>query len=427
MATEITLQAGGPRVNVDRNEALVIANRFEDESAHNTVIQVDLSCKCWPRPSLEVLRGVLTMTSSSVVILKLDDIIASLPTEEGLESLEFFADVYSNSPVVEIDLSDNALGSRGDQVLLPLFNLSTLKKLSIENCGMSKEVTQSLLTSIANKPLTHLKLGRNQIGSEGAVHVRTLVSTCPTLELFHYNGCRPGKEGTRFILKGLATMAESVATTSLVDLNLHDCTFDDDTDDTDEDNASSIDNLVLVLKKSPNLKKLNLQDGGEIGAEGLGRILQALVNSGAATGLVSLSLGGCELNEEGAETLAEVILSNSLSNLEELILDTNELGDSGVETLINALCSSGSTSLKRLNFECNEVGKSGARSLVNNHLPNLEELNVLDNMDIPLNWGSRLTAMYPTVMIDDDLEEGDESDDEEDQDVDDLANQLSDL
>ena len=434
------LKAGGARSRVEEDEAMIIAKRFEDEIAVNANAKakagtpvttiLDLSCRSWPRRSLEKLRPVLSQVSSTVAVLKIDDIIASLPTDEGLDSLKYFADVFATSDVVEIDLSDNALGSRGDQVLLPLFKLPTLKKLAIDNCGMSKEVTQSLLTSICDKPLTHLRLGRNQIGHEGAPHVQKLIANCPSIEVFHYDGCRPLKEGTRAILQGLATMADSVATTALTDLNLHDCTFGDD-DDADEDNASAIVNLVRVLQKSPNLKILNLQDG-EIGAEGLDQVLQALVKSGAEKGLVSLSLGGCELGEEGSDILAEFINNPShyLSHLEDLTLDTNELADYGVETLTNALCSSGASKLMKLNFECNEIEKSGAKAMYQNKLPNLKELNILDNMDIPRKWGDKLVSLYDKVLIDEDLDEGDD-DNEDDADaeqiIDDLAGQLSGL
>lgn len=422
---EITLKAGGERTKVEEAEAKEIAERFQTEIGNQdnaVVTTVDLSCRAWPRPSLECLRPVLTQVVATVTTLKIDDIIASLPTEEGLQSLEFFADVFSSSNVVEIDLADNALGSRGDQVLLPLFRLPSLAQLSLENCGMSKEVTESLLTSISNKPLTHLKLGRNQIGPEGAAHVQSLIAECPTLEAFYYNGCRPLKQGTRFILQGLATMAEAIPTTALVELNFHDCTFGDD-EDADEENASAIDNLTLVLLKSPSLKILNLQDG-EIGAEGLESILQALVNSGAAQGLVSLALGGCELGPDGAHILAKFFNDSQLGQLlEEVKLDTNEFGDEGVDTLIPALCV-GAQQLKSLDLETNEIEKAGTKTLIQNKLPNLQVLNVLDNMDIPAKWGAKLTDLYDTVKIDDDLEEADEDDEEEEQ-MDDLADQLA--
>eukprot|EP00527_Entomoneis_sp_CCMP2396_P000477 CAMPEP_0198147188 /NCGR_PEP_ID=MMETSP1443-20131203/33704_1 /TAXON_ID=186043 /ORGANISM="Entomoneis sp., Strain CCMP2396" /LENGTH=434 /DNA_ID=CAMNT_0043811387 /DNA_START=95 /DNA_END=1399 /DNA_ORIENTATION=+ len=427
----ITLFAGGARTKVDESEAKEMANRFETEMKNddndNVVTMIDLSCRAWPLPSLECLRSVLEAAAPTVVHLKIDDIIASLPTEEGLESLAFFANVFQSSKVLsEINLDDNALGSRGDQVLLPLFKLDSLQILTIENCGMSEEVTASLLTTISKKPLTSIKLGRNQIGDEGASHVKTLLEQCPTLQCFHYNGCRPLKKGTSHILQGLATMASSLKETALTELNFHDCTFGDDEDGDDEEEGS-IANLVAVLSKSPNLKVLNLQDG-ELGAEGLQLILNALAECQAP--LTRLYLGGCELGEEGAEILANTFNDGGSlgQQLQELVLDTNEFGNDGIAALIPSLAKN-AKSLLLLDLETNEIEKEGALILSQNKnkIPSLQTLNVSDNMDIPAQLGAKLAKMYPTVKIDEDLEEDDdlELEDDEDQGVDELANQLA--
>ena len=195
MPTEITLVCGGPRDKVKLAEAQEVAARFQTEidaaqQAHDDAIvtKVDLSCRAWPRESLECLQEVLTTHAvSTIQHLKIDDVIASLPTDEGLDSLAFFAQVFQQSPTLrEINLDDNALGTRGDQVLLPLFQLPTLRTLTIENCGMSTEVAESLLTTVADKPLEVLKLGRNQMGADGAAHVEQLLQQCPTLQVFWY-------------------------------------------------------------------------------------------------------------------------------------------------------------------------------------------------------------------------------------------------
>ena len=88
--------------------------------------------------------------------------------------------------------------------------------------------------------------------------------------------------------------------------------------------------------------------------------------------MVSLSLGGCELGEEGSDILAEFINhpSHYLSHLEVLTLDTNELADYGVETLMEAFSSWGASKLIELNFENNEIGTSGAKALHQNKLSN---------------------------------------------------------
>ena len=448
---KITLKAGGPRELVDETEAKEIAERFQQEIAAAqqqegrnkgvvvVVVEIlDLSCRSWPRSSLDCLRLVLEQVVHTIKILKIDDVIASLNTEAGLDSLEFFATMFGSSKVLEeINLNDNALGTRGDVVLAPLFQLQSLQRLAIENCGMSKEVTASLLQSLqpTTSTLTHLSLGRNQIGEEGAKHVGTLLAQCPNLQVLHYNGCRPLKTGTAWLLNGLVKMVQQQKTTSLVDLNLHDCTIGSEYEDDNDDNAGNpLKSLVTILAASPKLQILNIQDA-EIGPEGLQCVLDGLKTSGA--NLIELSLGACELGEEGAKLLATALtlsLSDDnnnhdnnnnnnnnkamLANLQTLRLDTNELGDEGVTILIQALAmaassSSSSSSLLTLDLETNEIGKQGAWALIRNkQLLSLQSINLMDNVDIPAQLATKLQTLYPHVQIDDDLEEEDE--DEED-------------
>ena len=424
----ITLKAGGERTLVKESEAQEIADRFKQESSNNDVVvgTVDLSCRSWPRASLDLLRPTLEPLVATVTHLKIDDIIASLPTEAGLESLGFFAEVFGSSTVLkDINLADNALGSRGDVVLAPLFQLQSLQRLSIENCGMSREVAESMLQTLSSSAprLTHLSLGRNQIGAEGAPSVGDLLATCPKLQVLNYNGCRPLKAGTASLLAGLVNMVKGVKETSLSHLNLEDCTIGSE-DNGDDENDGPLTNLRTIIAKSPKLVELNLQDG-ELGASGLQVVLDALKESGAQ--LTHLSLGACELGEEGAEILASTISNTSiLDKLQLLRMDTNELGDDGVSTLSQALGGSKSCceTLKSLDLGDNEIAKSGAVALLKTKIASLESLNLMENMDIPQKVGAKLATLYPKVSMDDDLEEDDDDDEEEDE-VDDLAAQLA--
>ena len=238
--------------------------------------------------------------------------------------------------------------------------------------------------------------------------------TVRILRIHHrYNGSRPLRQGTAHLMQGMAAMAEPQKTTALRELNLHDCTFDLEPAEGME--ASSVDNLVSVLRKSPQLQKLNLQDG-EIQSEGLQTILEALT----LEVITHLSLGGCELGEEGAEILATHL--PAMTNLVELKLDTNELADEGVTTLMPALTQL--TNLKVLDLESNEITKEGALSLCRNKIPALTTLNVSDNMDIPAQLGAVLTKLYDNVQIDEDLDEDEGL--EGDEDVTALANLLAD-
>ncbi|KAL7574502.1 hypothetical protein ACA910_015861 [Epithemia clementina (nom. ined.)] len=437
-STTITLKAEGPRESVDETKAKEIANQFQEELSKGNVIvtTVDLSCRSWSRSSLDCLRAVLEQVVETVTILKIDDIIASLDTEAGLKSLEFFTEVFGTSKVLkEINLNDNALGSRGDKVLAPLFQLKSLERLSIENCGMSQEVAESLLQSLAlSAPtLTDLSLGRNQIGAEGARHVGALLTKCCNLQVFNYNGCRPLKAGTAHVLKGLARMVEerkgASTITSLIHLNLHDCTIGSEVDEDDEEGGSPLHNLVTIISNSPKLQVLNLQDG-EIGAEGVERVLDALKGTGAS--LTYLALGGCDLGEDGAQLLSLAITESTIfKHLETLRMDTNELGDEGVIALVQALAEDGACpKLHTLDLETNEISKSGALAMISSKIPSLQSLNVTDNMEIPAQAAAKLQKLYPQVQVDEDLETDDKeevayNDAVVEGQVDDLADQLA--
>jgi Ran GTPase-activating protein (RanGAP) involved in mRNA processing and transport len=106
----INLFAGGKRSAVEPAEAASINERFQRESEDNTVYKIDLSCRQWKRESIDIVVAHLKEVSRSVRFVNLADVIAGLMTDEGLGVTELLAETFKIANLLEIDLSDNAMG-----------------------------------------------------------------------------------------------------------------------------------------------------------------------------------------------------------------------------------------------------------------------------------------------------------------------------
>ena len=74
-----------------------------------------------------------------IVEARLDDIIASRLTEEGLEVLQTVCDAFAGSNLVGVDLSDNAIGEQGIGACTTVLSKKTLERLALCNNGLSME------------------------------------------------------------------------------------------------------------------------------------------------------------------------------------------------------------------------------------------------------------------------------------------------
>lgn len=422
MTKKITLTAGGARAGVtiagaqemlDGFERTV--NRYDDAVVHT----LNLSCKQWPRESLEVLRPFFVRIAPHVEILKIDDIIAGLPTtEQGLATLAFFSEVFSESPVMELVLDDNALGTRGITVLQPLLQAPTLQRLYLDNTGLSEQVMTDL--SLALQPvaanLTAVSLGRNQIGPVGAGILAATLQQCVKLQYFSYHGSRPLSGGTLVLCQGLAILTET--NHGLVYLNLDDCTFG-----TGEGEDDAVFCLAEILSRSPALTTLIVRDG-ELQVPGVRKVLNALIESKAV--LHHLDLGCNELGPECAEIVG-AFLTTQVFTLHTLIMDINELGDGGLADLV-APFTGRSSVLQHLNLDQNEIETVGARVLVDNPISSLRELKLEENDDIPAQAAAALNEMYATVLVEEALTDADDWEDvgeDADADVDAMADAMA--
>ena len=405
----ILLKAGGERTVVEEAEAIEFHKRFEDElERFGECHTLNLSGRAWRLQSLKILEPIFILIKSTLRVLLIDDIIASLETKEGLECLEYLAGMFSDAAqLTRVNLNDNAIGSRGIESITPLLRNSSIVSFSLENCGLSKAdgaaLEKHLATDSAERKLKELSLGRNQMGSGGAAFIKNILENESNagLQLFSYAGSRPLSTGTKALCKGLAKIAEhcGAAGTLLHTLDLNDCCVG-----SGKDSDDPIFDLCVALRNSPRLQKLTLRDG-ELNIEGLTMTLDALQASGAPLTVLDLGIVG-ELGEDGGRVIRDYFLSNgpASASLQELYLDTNELGDEGVAEILAGIGVS-CRSLRVLDLNQNELVHA-ATLLRRNQITGLQKLNLVDNPDLAVDENLQLLrAMYPDVHVDDELDD----------------------
>lgn len=477
----IILKAGGERRVVSVEDAAAIRARFESELAGGGVSGtapvachcLDLSGLAWRVESLRVLTPLFRTVAPTLRTLLVDDIVASLPTEDGLATLEFVAQSFgyannntnnnnttdtintntNTTPLLTtVNLNDNAIGTRGIAVLQPLLQHPTVTSWYFQNTGIAQHdaitlrdlfrhnSAASASSSVANdvsaySNLESLHTGRNRFNAGGAIAIGKLLSVCPNLQSFSHFGTSPQAAGSIALCQGLAQMTQlslqldtttGCKSTRLVDLDLTDLSLkrdDDDDDDTSKDDP--VGNLCTVIEHARGLQTLKLRDSG-LQLCGLRRVVAALQSSAAA--LTTLDFSTLEEEGDDAATIGTVVAdylvaSPTRRTLLHLYVDLNELGDAGVAAV--AAGAAACTALQTLSLENNEMTDVGAWALRHNVIPTLQTLALMDNAELSANAARQLQSLYPTVTVDEDLEELDEEDDDDNDAVDDLANALN--
>lgn len=414
--TGITLENPGVRVEkVTEDDATELIGRWTkqmEDNPNEVVTTVDLSNRTYFVAAMKIICDFLRDRVNHVKKALLHDIIASLPTEEGLEILGDVSELLSNSPVEHLDLDDNALGIRGVHKCKPIISLPSLQYLSLQNLGLSAESMQDIHVYMQNKQnLRTLRLYNNMIGVEGAKATGKILSGCDNLTYFRYEGCRPQPEGTAGIVDGLISVVrriekhplkrlelegsvqdESVTKLcntlrnlfALTDLRLYDCSLD----------LESCNEVLKALQRLRKLESLDMSNN-EMGAANVRRLAPVIVNSCATLKVIKLE--GAELTSRGVEHLSAAFnKATEPLALEELVLTDNQIGTRGADALIAA----------------------------RNTMPNLRSLN-LDENSFSDEVLEKLQNCFGDILLemegneddfdnDDDLSEDEEDDEEED-------------
>ena len=306
--TKIQLYAGGKRERVSKEQATQLVQRWTRElEAADGVFRVDLSCRSWALEAFDVIQPFLANVAKDVKYAVFADIIAGLMTDEGLAVTEALAKTFAAAPLVDIELSDNAMGPRGLIRLESMIVDAPLQRLYLGNCGLSYESMKLLkewLTADNNRiagQMRELLLDRNMTGPEGAKEVGEILANCKKLEYFSHLGCRT-REGTIHLAVGLQKMVEGCDRPALCRLDIDDCTFGE------EECAA----LAGALSACSNMRHLELPDAG-CGVDGLKKIVDALTSAGAK--MTHLGLGTCIIVHCHSHSLSDRALIITFLNI----------------------------------------------------------------------------------------------------------------
>lgn len=234
--------------------------------------------------------------------------------------------IEASVSLVELDLSDNALGPNGMNGIVDFLKSSccfSLQELRLNNNGLGPDGGTMLADSLlecyeasvqAGRPLA-LRVfvsGRGRLEDQGAMALANVFRKMQSLEqvVMPQNGINH---------RGITALAEAlVRNRNLRHLNLSDNTFT-------EKGSVSMAQAIPSLKK---LEVINFEDC-LVRKEGAKALASAL--KGGHRKLKILRLGGNEIDTEGALAIAEAM--SDKEELELLDLNANQLGDDGIDKL----------------------------------------------------------------------------------------------
>jgi Ran GTPase-activating protein 1 len=224
------LSGGRELVDENRmNELLASAPTIADPLS---ITGINLSNKSFSHAAALILSNYLKQFPNLKTI-DISDIIAGRHEDEALLVLETLCNSFNSSELLEVNVSDNALGRKGILACQNLLQGKLLQKLYFCNNGLSAEaselITEILLSnhpSSSPPPLEVLHFYNNMSGTVGAQSSSRIVRAIGgTLKDFRYSATRSGKEGCLPIAQALCHTSE------LTHLDLSDNSFGDEVTD----------------------------------------------------------------------------------------------------------------------------------------------------------------------------------------------------
>jgi len=418
---------------VDAGRAAEIVSEWEEQmtSLENlTIDKVVLTNKSYTSEAAQILKDFFLSSgvAGTTKVADLSDIIASRMEDEGLEVLKTICDAFENAFLEEVDLSDNAMGSKGVSACASVLSAQapTLRKLSLCNNGLSdtsmKEVAEVLCRpnegnehpTIAHG-LTKIHFYNNMSGDGGCTAFAEILSNSSRLEDVRFSGTRAGRPGSVRVAEAMDALGPmGVGNVSRWDL---------------ADNTFGVDGgaaLAKALARCPKLVYLNLRDC-TLEDEGTISVCKALVESGCP--LQHLDLSGNEITSKGAKAVASILKSFS-STLTVLFMEENEMTSRGVAAIADAISACDMSALQEVKLGMNECGNIGGRAIV----AAAPKMSCLKKIELDANMFSEevvelLHDAYGELLVEmednDDEEDPDEDLEEEDEeDVDELTSAL---
>lgn len=360
-----------------------------------------------------------------IVEADLSDIIASRLTEEGLQVLETMCSAFAESKLVDLNLSENAIGEQGIGACKTALSRPTLERLALCNNGLSQSTmgqVADILTAdedgtgcIASK-MTKLHFFNNMSGIGGCREFARILEKAPLLVDIRFASTRSQREGGDILSSALDASLADGRIQNVTKLDLHDNVFK---------NKASKDALFRALGKLSSLTYLDLGEC-ELEDDGVKMICHALFESDCE--LEHLYLNGNEITRKGAKHIADYI--RDCQKLKVLHLQDNELTSKGVERIAAAFhVGDDGSAIEEIELDSNMIGAIGARALIDafgpegRDMPHLRKINLNANSfteevagELEVAFGDRLVEMDDNDSdgeADDDLSSSDEDDEEE--------------
>mmetsp|Transcript_7739 Transcript_7739/g.11279 ORF Transcript_7739/g.11279 Transcript_7739/m.11279 type:complete len:438 (-) Transcript_7739:213-1526(-) len=410
-----TLRPPGSRELVEkaRAEEIVAHWNANDETKYTAV---SLGDKAYTEEAAKIVASYITSPDTShlfdeVTVADLADMIAGRMEEEGLAVLKALCSAVGNGRrLVEVDLSDNAMGSKGINACQAVLEdqYVSLQRLSMCNDGLSgasMHEVADILCKATPSPLTKIHFYNNMSGDDGCEAFARILANCVNLVDVRFSGTRARAKGSLRTAKEFAALGAAGNLSNLTRLDLADNSFG--TDGGAE--------LAVAFKNCPKLTYLNLRDC-ILGDEGTTVVCNAL--NEAKCPLVHLDLSGNEITAVGAKSVARLLRSQD--TLITFHCEENEMTSRGVARIASSL----GANLVDVALGCNECGAIGGKALVDasERMTSLKVITIDGNMfqaneveALETAFGEKLCEMEDNDDFEDvdaDLESEEESEEE---------------
>ncbi|XP_063049126.1 NACHT, LRR and PYD domains-containing protein 12-like [Engraulis encrasicolus] len=322
----------------------VVANALQSA---NTLLEMDLSNNALGDSGVEFICKGLSSPHCKLQTLRLGGCQLSDESYRALASA-----LQSCASLTELDLADNSMSVHGVQLLYAALHhnnckLQTLRLTGCQLTDKSCEVVANALQS-AN-PLLEMDLSNNALGDSGVEFIcKGLSSPHCKLQTLRLVGCQLSDESYKALSSALQSyvslteldLAEnnmSVHGVQLLYTALHhtNCKLQTLRISPNYISGDGCVWLAFTLMSNPSAAtRLDLDNS--LPTNSAQELLLASWRS-PANGVKSLQLPGCKLTDKSCEVVAKTL--QSANPLLELDLSKNALGDSGARTLSNGLSS----------------------------------------------------------------------------------------
>ena len=284
--------------------------------------------------------------------------------------------VPSMTRLEELWLGRNPIGSGGAVEVIKALCGSGVKELRLYNTGIGEPDCEALCELLrSSHSLQHLHIYQNNLSSESVASIITRLSHNSSLTDLDISNSHFSMANVNI----LASVLKDHSKCTLTKLYLQDCYI----------NGEGAVKLAAALYKNTTLRNLDLSNNpiGER-VKGVTAVAEMLLENKT---LRELNLQDCHITSEGAVELAAALCKNS--TLKYLDLDHNPIGVKGASSMSDML--QHNTSLEYFSLCDDSVGEEGVRQLINSlkHNQTLRELWLpmkyqSETSDHRISWGS---------------------------------------